>query len=189
MLWFAVGLLLLAAGCRSTNFATTWKDPAVDHLAFKDVVVVVLNSTPAERRAQEDVIVAQIKRTKATPSYQLLSDEELKDVPAAKQKIIDAGFDGAVVLRLVSKEQETTYVPAQTNWDSQWNAPNYYGTTQGRVVTDTVVRAEVDLYSVPQGRLLWAGSSDTLNPTGAAEFAKEVAEAAAAELKKQGLIQ
>jgi hypothetical protein len=150
---------------------------------------LVLNSTPGERRAQEDELVGQIKKASAVPSYSLISDEELKDHQKAKQKISQGGFDGAVVLRLLDSQKETSYVPGSTNyWYDGWGyVPYQYN--PGYIVTDTIVRAELSLLTVPDGKLLWVGSSTTTNPENAREFALQVAKAAAAELRKQGLLQ
>jgi hypothetical protein len=150
--------------------------------------VVVVNSTPAERRAQEDGLVAQIKKATAVPSYTFISDSELTDRDKVKQRIREGGFDAAVVLRLIDSKKMTSYVPNEVSY---WNA--YYGyttvQTPGYYVTDTVIRAELSLYSVPEGKLLWAGSSSSTNPGSAKELALQVARAAAEELRKQGLLQ
>jgi len=46
----------------------------------------------------------------------------------------------------------------------------------------------VSLYSVPDAKLLWAGSSTTTNPENAKDFAKQISRAAAIELHEQGLL-
>jgi hypothetical protein len=186
--YLIVSLAALAAGCNSTTVSTTWKDPSAGKFAFKKIIVAVLNSTPGERRAAEDALVAKIKGTQATPSYSLLTDEQLADVDSAKQRVIAAGFDAAVLLHLLDTQQKTTYVPPSTTWDADWNSRTYH-TTPGYVVSDTLVRAEIRVYSLPDAKLLWAGAAETVNPESAQQFAQEVADAAAGELKKQGLIQ
>ena len=185
-------LLLATGGCNSTSLTTTWKDPSATSLNFSKVAVIVVNTSPAERRAQEDALAAEIKRAAAVPSYQLISDDQLKDVPAAKAKIIAEGFDGAVLVRMIDARQHQTYVPpTYSDWGTGWGPPPYPGSagSPGYVMTDTIVRAEISLFSVPAGKLLWAGASETLNPADARAFATEVARAAAAELRKQGLLQ
>ena len=191
----AAALLLLLAGCHSTTLSTTWKDPSVNTLSFNKVVVLVLNSSPAERRAQEDALVANIKRVDVHPSYPIIPDALLEDIPQAKQRIIDGGFDGALVLRLVDARQETSYVPptASSSWNDGWGwgyGPSYstYHVNPGYTVTDTFVRAEISLYAVPSGKLLWSGASETTNPADARAFATEVLKAAAKELRTQGML-
>ena len=191
------GLLFCAVGCKTTTLSTTWKDPSAATLDFKRLVVVVLNSSPGERRAQEDALAASIKRVSVAPSYLSIPDELLRDVPKAKQKIIDGGFDGALILRLVDTRQETTYVPpsVSSSWnDGQgWGYDSYdshpsYHVSPGYTATDTFVRAEISLYAVPSGKLLWSGASETMNPADARAFAKDVLKAAANELRKQGML-
>ena len=60
-------LLMCGAGCETTTLSTTWKDPAVQTINFKRVIAVVLNSSPAERRAQEDTLAANIRKATVVP--------------------------------------------------------------------------------------------------------------------------
>jgi hypothetical protein len=73
-----------------------------------------------------------------------------------KKRIIEGGFDGAVILRLVDAHQETTYVPpnASSTWDDggRWGYNSYqsYHVSPGYTVTDTFVRAENQPVRGPQ---------------------------------------
>ena len=185
--------LLWLSGCKTTTLSTTWKDPSAGTLSFNKVVAVVLNSSPAERRAQEDTLATTIKRVSVVPSYSIIPDEMLNDFAKAKQRIIDGGFDGALILRLVDAREETTYVPPSVSgWDSGWawghDSYQSYHVNPGYTVTDTMIRAEISLYRVPDGKLLWAASSETTNPANAREFARDIVKAAADELRKQGML-
>jgi len=178
-----------SGGCAApTNLSTTWKNPdATAPLSFKKVVVIALNSTPGERRAQEDELVRNITQTTAVPSYTIVPDSDLQNVEKVKQAVRQAGFDGAVVLRLIDSKTQQTYIPGTTSyWDgggyASWmQSPGYY-------TNDTIVRAEVSLYSVADGKLIWSGSSTTTNPNSAKELATQVARAGTEELRKQGLL-
>jgi hypothetical protein len=181
-----VGFLV---GCASsTQLDTSWKDPAArSPLSFRKVVVVVLNTTPGGRRAQEDALVGQIKKAQGMPSYTLLSDDELNDRDLVKRRIIESGADGAAVMRIMDARREDVYIPGTTSY---WGAGGGYGVyNPGHYMTNTIVRAEVSVYSVPEGKLLWVGSATSSNPEDAKDFATKVARAAAAELKAQGLVQ
>jgi hypothetical protein len=185
----ALALAGMLAGCANpTQLSTSWKDPATTGpLSFKKVVVVVLNTTPGGRRAQEDTLVGQIKKAQGIPSYSLVSDAELDDRELVKRKIIESGADGAAVMRIMDARREDVYIPGTTSY---WGAGGGYGVyNPGHYMTNTIVRAEVSLYSVPDGKLLWVGSSETSNPQDPKDFATNVARAAGAELRKQGLLQ
>jgi hypothetical protein len=187
--WIGVlPLVFLVAGGCATELSTSWRDPTAGTLSFKKVAVLVLNSSPGDRRAQEDELVRQIKKTTAVPSYTFVPDSDLGDRERVKRLIGESGADGAVVLRIIEARQETTYVPgASSYWhDNVGYAPFHYN--PAHYMTSTSIRAEVSLYSVPDGKLLWAGASTTWEPANAADLAKQVSGAAAKELRKQGLL-
>jgi hypothetical protein len=101
------------------------------------------------------------------PSYLTIPDELLADRPKAIQKIIDGGFDAAIVLRLVDTRHETVPVPRSASmWHQGWDSYAYAGYREdpGYTTTDTFVRSEVSLYAVPSGKLVWCGASETMNP-------------------------
>jgi hypothetical protein len=58
----------------------------------------------------------------------------------------------------------------------------------GYVQTDTVVRVDTNIYSVPDNRLVWASASKTFNPGSARKLVDSVAKAVAKEMKKEGLV-
>src|SRR5688572_28637233 len=136
---FVLALALIAGCAPTTELSTTWKAPNVGELSFKKVVVVVLNSTPAERRAQEDQLASYIKRAQAVPSHQIVPDEQLASREQVKRKIIESGADGAVVLRLMDARKEATYVPGTVSyWNDGTGAYAPYHRSPGYVVTDTI---------------------------------------------------
>jgi hypothetical protein len=83
-----------------------------------------------------------------------------------------------------------------------WGAPNYatfwgggyYGWGWGGVYdpgymrTDTIVTVETLIYSLEQNKLVWAGQSQTTNPSKVGPFVQEMVTEVAGQLKKQGLI-
>jgi hypothetical protein len=54
--------------------------------------------------------------------------------------------------------------------------------------TDQIVSVESLVYSVSQGKLLWAGQSETTNPEDLESFVNELVSAVGSELRKKGLI-
>ena len=54
--------------------------------------------------------------------------------------------------------------------------------------TNTIVTVETLVYSLKQNKLIWAGQSTTTNPSLVDSFVRELAEAAAREMKKAGLL-
>jgi hypothetical protein len=58
----------------------------------------------------------------------------------------------------------------------------------GYLRTDTIVNVETLVYDLKADKLVWAGKSQSTNPDRVDALIKELVAAAAAEMKKQGLI-
>jgi hypothetical protein len=153
---------------------------------------LVLNATPAERRAAEDELARQIRSAQSIPAYSIIPDEELTDRDKLEEELKKNNADGLVVLRLVATDKSTTYYPPTFSnegayaYTSAINAgPVYRG---GYTVTTVVIRGEVSVYEVKSGTLLWAGSSTTSDPTDIQDLVAQVARATREELVKEGLL-
>ena len=98
---------------------------------------------------------------------------------AVVKSLIDAGYDGVLVVSLLDIKEKTQYVPGQTYYQ-----PAYYGgyggyysgfygysyntygvvSTPGYYVEKKNVYLETRLFDVKKDELLWATKSETLNP-------------------------
>jgi hypothetical protein len=187
----------LGACASSTKFTSTWKDPSAEPLALqgKKAAAIVLSSNETLRRNAETTLARELasKGVYAIPGYQLLGDEPVKDKEAVRQKLQAAGIDTAVVMRVVDRRQEVTYVPPAPG-PYYGSFSGYYGygwsavSDPGYMQTTTIVSVETLLYSVSDDKLLWGGVSDTADPKKLDHVVKDVVEAAAKEMKKAGLI-
>ena len=105
----SVGLLLaLLSGCASTTFRSTWSDPQAKPIRFQRTLAVFMSPNEGVRRASEDQLVQFIGPARSAASYTLLSRADLDDTERAKEKVRAAGFDGAVVMRVIGERQEVT---------------------------------------------------------------------------------
>jgi hypothetical protein len=194
------GVALALAGCASTSFMSTWKEPIEGPFNFrgKRVAAVVVSADESVRRPAEDALAREISKRGAqgTPSYTIMKGEPPKDEATAKKLLRDADIEGAVLMRVVSSEKETSYSPG-TSWYGGPSYGSFYGYwgygwgmayDPGYLRTDTIVLVETLVYSVTQDKLLWAGRSRTTNPSNVPKFVKELATAAAKEMKKSGFI-
>jgi hypothetical protein len=190
----AVLALTTAVSCATTRLTSSWKEPTAGKLDFKKVLVLVLSKDESIRRVAEDEVVRQIKSATAVPSYNLFLADDLREGERAKAKVQEEGFDGAVVMRLVDKSQQMTYVPGRYPapyysfygyWGYGWGA----AWDPGYVRADTIVLIETNIYSVKDGKLLWSGLSESFNPTGPAELVQGIVAAVVSDLKKQGMLQ
>jgi hypothetical protein len=183
------GIVLLGAicGCASTTLTSTWKEPGAGPIQFRKVLVVAPSRDPNVRRSAEDEMVREIKSAHAVASYTFIPETELGNDEAIRARARAAGFDGAVVMRVVSVDKEATWVPGV------WSGGIYaYGGwpayDPGYTRIDTYVRVETNVYSVADDKLLWASASRTTNPSSVRDLVDDTAEAVAKEMKKQGLL-
>ncbi len=180
-------VVAFGAACASTQLVSTWKDPGTSQVSFRKVIAIAPNKDPGIRRTLEDELVRDIAPTPAVPSYTVFSDEELKDQEKIKEKVQQMGFDGMVVFRVVSVDREQTWVPG-TYAGPYWAFGGWPMYDSGYVQTDTVVRVDTNVYSVPDNKLVWASTSKTFNPGSATKLVDSVARAVAKEMKKEGLV-
>jgi hypothetical protein len=186
-----------ATACGTNTYVVaSWKDPAVQQIAFRKVVAVAPNRDPAIRRAMEDQLVDEISPTaQAVPSYTLFSDADIGNEAAVRQRVRDLGFDGAVVMRVVAVSKEHTWVPGMYSGAyyayGGWPLYGYGGWPMydpGYLRTDTVVRVQTSVYSLRDDRIVWASTSKTIDPGNVRKLVDKVARAVGKEMKKQGLI-
>lgn len=183
---------LMLSGCvvaRPTRVTTTWRDPAVAApLRLQKVAAVFPEGDAKLRRRVEDALVQRLPRT--TASYRLINRQQLADTQHVRDRLIDRGFDGIVVLRLIDVEERrangatsTAASPADGLWSYMRRAPR----SAPRPGRETAITMESRLYSVGDGRLLWAGHSTSYDPVSMRELVGVVADAAIVEVRRQGL--
>jgi hypothetical protein len=201
----AAGAAAIAlASCATTTFNATWKNPEAQpvKLAGAKVAAVVVTPNESTRRVAEDVLVRELnaRGAQGLASYSFISTENLKDKDRAKGDFQKAGVDGAVVMRVVSANQELSYSPGMAYTPGMWGSP-YYGSfwgyygwgwgmayDPGYLRTDTIVSVETTVYSLKQDKILWGGMSETMNPSKAEAFMKELADGVAKQMTKAGLL-
>jgi hypothetical protein len=195
------GLLLLAlvlTACASTTFTSTWKAPdaePVGSIKGQKVVAFVVTTDKFTRRWAENVLTAELTKhgAQGIAGYNIVP--EVTDEATAKELLEKSGAAGVVCMRPVDREVETDIsLAAYTGprYLPYWGG--YYGYGWGaawspeQVHVKTIVSVETLVYSLKQNKLLWAGRSRTKNPKNVDALVREVASAAAKEMKKAGVI-
>jgi hypothetical protein len=185
----ALVLAALVAGCASTRLTTQWSDPALAQAKFSKVLVAFQSREEPIRRALEDTMARSIPN--ATPSYQVLDEGDLLDVKRSAAKLKAAGFDSAVVMRLVSMEKELTFFPPAPapyypygrmwgGWTRGWG----YAYDSGYMRTDKIATVGTLAYTLADEKLVWASQSETFNPGDPVKMIEEVVQANAEAARK-----
>jgi hypothetical protein len=183
--------VLLGACASNTEVVNAWKDPTLAPRRFNKVLVVYISKDAGLRYAAEDQLAKRLGN--AVPAHTVLPDSLLLDRNKAKAWVKQAGFDGAVVMRPVKVDQETTYVPGQayvvpSTYSSMWG---YWGTgwdyayDPGYVKQDQVMSVETNVYSLADDKLVWASRTKTYNPDSVVKLVDEIVDATVDEMKKQ----
>jgi hypothetical protein len=171
-----------------TRVKTTWKAQDIQQIQFKKVVAVVIAKDEVVRRNGEHQLCERIKRVPCAPAFAVAADADRGNVDKMAQQVDAAGFDGAVVLRYAGQRTHQTYVHT--------GAPlwGYYGHgwgtayDPGYVRQDELVDVETAVYSVPDRKLLWAGTTESMNPSDVRRTVDEIVDAVVAAMREDGVI-
>jgi hypothetical protein len=115
----------------------------------------------------------------------------VRDTARAHQALREANVEAVIVMRVVDEQQRTTYTPGTAYYGSTWG---YWGHgwgaaySPGYVTTDQILSVETLIFSVSQNKLVWAGQSETTNPSKIDSFMRELVEVVGKEVRKSGLV-
>jgi hypothetical protein len=190
----AILFALMIACSPSTKLVNTWLDPSLTPATvqpFKNVLVIARIKDETSNRVAEDKIVAKLK-VPASPSYAFLLPSDTNTV-AVDEKLKKAGFDGLVAMRLTDVNQTLNYQQGSGGYYGGYYGGRpggyygYYG-TPGYYTEDRTFYVETSIFSLVTGKLMWSGTTSSLNPTQLDQTLDEIIYAIRTELTKKGLI-
>ena len=189
-----IGLL---TGCgSSTQVTKSWTDPSLSDTPvkpFNKVLVIAQLKDDSTRRIAEDKIVASSPRGNFIQSYNYLQPSEQEENLVIANLLKD-GIDGIILMRLTDVEKSTSYVPGTTYYGGWGYRGGYYGGygygygDPGYYQQDKTYYVDTSIYDVKTNKLLWSGTTSTLNPSKLNETMDEIIAAVKKELGKKGLI-
>jgi hypothetical protein len=184
-----LALGIAAMSCASTEMTSTWTDPAARGASLSKVAVICLAKDPGLRRMAENSAAANLKGADAVPSYQVLGDADLKNRDLVKTKLTSQGFQGVLVMRIASVNEQVTPVggPYGT-FDGYYDWAGAAVYSPGYLQTDTIVHVVSNLYSLNDDKLIWSGVSQTFDPASAQSFMNDVSKAVAKSVEKDRLV-
>lgn len=184
----------------STKLEKSWADPSfnANTKPFNKVLVIAPLRDQNSQRIAEDKIVSQLKQgTVGVQSYTYFqpADTALKLV---ESKLKSEGFDGIILMRLTTVEKSLSYNPG-TYYGYPYGGyygyrgygyGGYYGDgyAPGYYSEDKTFLVETNFYSISDRKLLWSGTTSTLNPTSMDQTLDQIISTIKYELKKKGLI-
>ena len=204
----AVAVLAGLAGCattttssnKGTHFLSTWKAPDAAPLAVKQgdkVVAMVISKEESTRKKDEDALCDELRARgfRPIPSYTLVPTDQVDDQQKALATIRNSAATAIFAARPISEDTTTKDVPTQwaggsplMDFGDFYNLGWQSQTTPGHTVTTTVVRVQLLVYNLPQGKLLWSAESVTTDPGQLDSFFAELVKAAAAQMTQEGVL-
>ena len=193
-----ISLAIFLAGCSSSNkISNSWKNPEAtqESAKFQTVAVFGMVKDQEMRRDVEEAIAGQMVNTIAVPSYKMITNEELADINAVKQKLNERGMEGALILSVRKVDEKTTYYSsgmypsAYYSFGGYYNyAWNYMYDPYGYSSTNIYVDLEILIYSIKNDKLIWYGESTSVNPEGIQQTISELAVSVKNQLVEDGLL-
>lgn len=200
----AAGALAVSA-CGSTTFNTTWKNPDAQMIHVQPgekILAMVISQNESVRRGAEAALASELSRNGAVgiPAYTVIPDDAIQDQNKAKPYIDKSGASYVVVMRATGREKEVSSTPTMGGYYGPgWGGyGGFYGGFYGygwggawggsQIRTDTIVFVETLVYDLKNDKMVWAGQSETLNPSKADGMVKELVDEAGKEMRKQGLL-
>jgi hypothetical protein len=178
-----IGLLF---ACVSTKLEKSWADPSfsLNPNPYKKVLVVAPLKDAASQRIAEDKIVKQLKKSQGVQSYSYLTSTET-DPKVLNEKLLKDGFDGIILMHLTDVEKSMSYNQGASY--GGWYGYRHY--TPGYYTEDKTFLVETNMYSIKDDKLLWSGTTSTLNPTSFDKSIDEIITAIRTELQKKKILE
>jgi hypothetical protein len=179
-------IVLMIACSPSTQITKSWTDPSWkqgDVVPFKKVLVVAPLKDDASRRIAEDKIVASMSRVTAVPSYNYITPADTVQ-GKLDEKMKKDGFDGIILMRLTDVNKSVSYTQGSSygGWYGyRYSSPGYYS-------EDKTFYVETNFYAVAGNKLMWSGTTATLNPSQLDKTLDDIIVAIRTELASKGLI-
>jgi len=208
-----VSLALFAfAGCTSTadaakppknSLETTYQDPDAKPMQLRGtkVVAAVMLKDPKARRKAEDTLAKAITdlggQGIAMYTIDAASAPDKEGELKTRTAVEAVGALGLVVMRPVDvnhRTAATNTVSSNDLYGGYWGG--YYGIGWADPWTDKAPDTQVDIvvtvetfvFSLPQNKLVWTGTSQNTNPKNASKLVQQLAADGAKELHRLGLL-
>lgn len=182
----------LFAACHRTQLAAIWNDPAARRPAFHRTVAVFATTDETLRRTVEDRLASRFPN--AVPSYRVLPSASTGDPANIVRALSDSGFDGAIVMRLISVNEKVSYAPGTYWYASPYSFSGYWNLAWASpydpsyVSVSTVFTAETEIYDVQSEKLIFGARSETTDPATVPKLIDSIMRHINGELEKRQLL-
>jgi hypothetical protein len=185
---------LVLAACATTTIRSAWFDTSYTGGPLKRIVVVGVGGQVPDRRVFEDIFAEQLRAAgvDGVPGYTVMPDEARMDDAAFAAAVARSGADGVLIVRLLGVDTRTQVSTAMMPGPMMWGpyggtfGPTWFPATQ--VNQYEIARVESSLYEAKTRRMIWAATTDTLNPSTVSQETPRFAALIIGQLRARGLI-
>lgn len=195
-----LAVLVATGACATggTTFIATWMNPARPPVTLdgQTTVALVISADDATRRAAEDALAAAItaRGVQGVAAWTVLPTDAVRDEARARAAIGGTGARAVVIMEVLAETAadagDTGLRAGSTNYQSFW--PHYNWAWQvawsPALSPRTNVWIETLVYTLEPEALVWGGVSRSGDPTDVPALFAEVADAAATQMERNGLI-
>jgi hypothetical protein len=200
--WIAAAACLLAvvAANAKTKMVASSAEGKAPEAPPKKILVLAISADPISRASYEDVIAGELSLRGATAVASHLSFPELpKERGPFQAQLEKEGFDAITISRLVGSDAKVKVQEGHESYETTYQGMDWWGGywytcekvfVPGYLKTETRVRVRTELWrvSATNGRMIWSGTSESLDPRTSAQAGREVGAAVAKALAKAKLI-
>jgi len=193
-----IAVAILLASCSSSNrISNSWTNPeaTAESIKFQTVAVFAMVKDQQMMKNIEEALASQMPNTVAVPAYKMISNEELADLNAVKQKLNDRGMEGALIFSVRNVDQKTTYYSSGMYPSAYYSFGGYYNYAWNYMYdpymysnTNVYVDLEILIYSIKNDQLVWYGESTSINPNDIQQTVSELAVSVKNQLVEDGLL-
>ncbi len=195
-IYITAALIIFISCNTTTKIVHSWRDPdvSIDTMRSKKFVFAALIKNDNIRRRTEDLMTIYFPK-KAIPSYKELNTDTLgSSLEFYNEQLKNRGFDAVVILRLVHVDKTHPYVhgiyPAYyNNWKDFYNYAWHSYYNPGTYVVQKTYFVEVNVYSLLRNKLVWSGTTSTINPSGSDNLFDNVITTISDKMKQEGFLQ
>lgn len=196
-LFAAAVVVALLSACQSTSIQSAWFDSSYKGGPFKKMVVIASDGTTADSRVFEDIFVAKLQAAgvQAVPGYTTVPADARRSEGPFSAAVAATGADGVILVRLLrvdTKTQVSTVmmpgpmIGPYGGFYGPYMAGGFYAAPE--VTQYEVASVETNIYQVATKTLVWAATTQTVNPTTVAQEAPGYADIVIAQLRARGLV-
>ncbi|MCD7915274.1 MAG: hypothetical protein LUG96_08485 [Tannerellaceae bacterium] len=203
---FPVFLLLVLAGCNTTQVTSSWSIPNISPAVMEKVLVVGIMADREERVKTEEAMVNQLRQNgiNASSAFDLFGPKGFSGTTEEEitRQLRGSDYTSVMIVSLVNKDKELTYVPgtyyARPYYSPYYGARRYYRRywalydnmyTPGYYTTTTDYVLEAEIYTVnDDDQLIYSAQTKTTDPANASSLAESFAKTIVSELRSKGLV-